>query len=263
MLAQQRQAIILDLVHRDGGVRLRDLMRRLGVSDMTVRRDLADLAERGLVEKVHGGAIQPAGTTAASPRADAVAAIAQHALDFVEPGSAIALSNGPLVAALAVALTDRPAMTVVTNSLQVAAVLHATRPARHTVVVLGGVREASGALVGPIAEAAAGRLNVDALFLDAHGMTTRAGFTAGSLAAAGVGRRLVASARRLVVLADHGRWGVTGIATVAALDEADVVITDNGLTDDAYVALTDNAGRLVLANTTGDSVYAAPPSPGR
>ncbi|WP_460491290.1 sugar phosphate isomerase family [Dactylosporangium cerinum] len=74
-------------------------------------------------------------------------------------------------------------------------------------ILLGGVREASGALVGPVAEAAAGRLNVDALFLDAHGMTVRTGFTAGSLAAAGVDRRLVASARRLVVLADHSRWG--------------------------------------------------------
>jgi len=247
MLSQQRQAIILDLVHRDGGVRLRDLMRRLGVSDMTVRRDLADLAEQGLVQKVHGGATRPAGATAAAPRPGAVAAIAQHALDLVEPGAAIALSDGPLAVAVAVALLDRPAMTVVTNSLRVAAVLHATRPARHTVVVLGGVREAPGALVGPIAEAAAEQLNVDALFLDAHGMTVRAGFTAGSLAAAGVDRRLVASARRLVVLADHRRWGVTGIATVAALDEADVVITDTGLADDAYVALTDHAGRLVLA----------------
>lgn len=108
MLAQQRQAIILDLVHRDGGVRLRDLMHRLGVSDMTVRRDLADLAERGLVEKVHGGATRPAGTTAAAPQADAVAAIARHALAFVEPGAAIALSNGPLTTALAHCLADRP-----------------------------------------------------------------------------------------------------------------------------------------------------------
>ncbi len=249
MLSQQRQAIILGLVHRDGGVRLRDLMRRFGVSDMTVRRDLADLADQGLVEKVHGGATLPAGAVAGGapgPRPDAVAAIAQHALDLVDPGAAIALSEGPLTAALAVALVDRPATTVVTNSLRVAAILH---PSRHTVVLLGGVREASGALVGPVAEAAAGRLNVDALFLDAQGMTVRAGFTAGSLAAAGVGRRLVESARRLVVLADHARWGVTGIATVAALDEADVVICDNGLPDDAYVALTDHAGRLVLAAT--------------
>ena len=248
MLAQQRQAIILDLVHRDGGVRLRDLMRRLGVSDMTVRRDLADLADQGLVEKVHGGAIRPAGATAAAPQAGVFAAIAQHALDLVEPGAAIALSDGPLAVALAEALADHPATTVVTNSLRVAGILHAGG-ARHTVILLGGVREASGALVGPVAEAAAGRLNVDALFLDAHGMTVRTGFTAGSLGAAGVDRRLVASARRLVVLAHHSRWGVTGIATVAALDEADVVIADDGLTDDAYVALTDHAGRLVLAAT--------------
>ncbi|MDG6110094.1 DeoR/GlpR transcriptional regulator [Dactylosporangium aurantiacum] len=247
MLARQRQEIILDLVRRDGGVRLRDLMRRLGVSDMTVRRDLEDLAGQGLVEKVHGGATLPAGGVPAAPAAgaSAVAAIARQAVALVEPGAAIALSNGALAAGVAEALADRPATTVVTNSLRVAGILHGTR---HTVVLLGGVREASGALVGPVAEAAAGGLNVDAVFLDAHGVTVRAGFTAGSLAAAGVERRLVASARRLVVLAGHTRWGVTGIATVAALDDADVVITDEGVADDAYVALTDHAGRLIVAS---------------
>ena len=244
MLARQRQAIILDLVRRDGGVQLRDLMRRLGVSDMTVRRDLADLAGQGLVEKVHGGATRPAVLAAAGPPAGAVA-IARHALDLVEPGAAIALCHGPLTAVVAEALADQPATPVVTNSLRVAVILHGTW---HTVVLLGGVREASGALVGPVAEAAASGLNVDVTLLDAHGMTVRAGFTAGSLAAAGVERRLVASARRLVVLAGSTRWGVTGIATVAALDEADVVVTDEGLGDDAFVALTDHAGRLVVAN---------------
>src|SRR5688572_16151420 len=108
MLAQQRQAIILDLVHREGGVRLRDLMRRLGVSDMTVRRDLVELAGQGLVQKVHGGATLPPGA-GPGPRAGCVAAIARQALDLVEPGAAIALSDGLLTLALAAALTDRPA----------------------------------------------------------------------------------------------------------------------------------------------------------
>src|SRR5689334_5476447 len=114
MLARQRRALILDLVHRDGGVRLRDLMHRLGVSDMTVRRDLEDLAKQGLVTKVHGGAMLPAGAPPAGPGIDAVAAIARHAAEFVAPGAAIALSGGPIGAALAGVLADRPATTVVT-----------------------------------------------------------------------------------------------------------------------------------------------------
>ena len=68
MLARQRQAFILDRVREDGAVRVADLVRELGVSDMTVRRDLEILDERGLLEKVHGGATSIAGTAAVRTR---------------------------------------------------------------------------------------------------------------------------------------------------------------------------------------------------
>ena len=67
MLARQRQAFILDRVREDGAVRVADLVRELGVSDMTVRRDLEILDERGLLEKVHGGATSIAGTALFEP----------------------------------------------------------------------------------------------------------------------------------------------------------------------------------------------------
>src|SRR5690606_8654788 len=102
MLARQRQARILELVRRDGAVRVSDLVAALGVSDMTVRRDLDVLADQGLVEKVHGGATLPVPRSVDEPGFDAKSrrelhekrAIAATAAELVRPGTAIGLTAG-------------------------------------------------------------------------------------------------------------------------------------------------------------------------
>jgi len=94
-------------------------------------------------------------------------------------------------------------------------------------------------------------LNVDVLFLGVHGMSPRTGFTTPNLAECGINRLLVAAAHRLVVLADHTKWETVGIATVAALEDADVLITDEGISDAAYVALADRVGELVVVPAPG------------
>ena len=109
MLARQRQAFILDRVREDGAVRVADLVRELGVSDMTVRRDLEILDERGLLEKVHGGATSIAGTALFEPGFAAKSAlqqgekdaIADAAVALAEPGMAVAVSAGTTTYALA------------------------------------------------------------------------------------------------------------------------------------------------------------------
>lgn len=254
MLAQQRQASILDRVRRQGGARVADLVRALGVSDMTVRRDIEVLAERGLVAKVHGGAVALEGTTdepgyaAKSEQQQAEkAAIALAAAALVEPRSAVGISAGTTTAALARELVGVPELTVVTNSIPVADVFyHLGRPDQ-TVVLTGGTRTPSDALVGPVAQDAAARLNLDVLFLGVHGMSTRAGFTTPNLSEADTNRALVASARRLVVLADHTKWDMTGIATIAGLSDAHVVVTDSGLSSEARDELAEQVGELIIA----------------
>src|SRR3954467_12011418 len=125
MLAQQRQAAILDLVRRHGGVRVSQLVRQFGVSDMTIRRDLEALAERGLVDKVHGGATvagpgpteEPGFVAKSARQRREKAAIATGAAELVDPGTAVALSAGTTTAALANLLLDVAGLTVVTNSV--------------------------------------------------------------------------------------------------------------------------------------------------
>jgi DeoR/GlpR family transcriptional regulator of sugar metabolism len=261
VLAQQRQAAILDEVRLSGGARVADLVRVLGVSDMTIRRDIEVLAERGLVSKVHGGAVPPEGDvdesgftdepgyTAKSEQQRAEkAAIAVAAAALVQPGSAVGISAGTTTAALARALVEVAELTVVTNSIPVADVFYHQGRRDQTVVLTGGTRTPSDALVGPVAQAAAARINLDLLFLGVHGMSPGAGFTTPNLNEADTNRALVAAARRLVVLADHTKWDTIGIATIAELADAHVLITDAGLVRPARQELGSRVGELIIVD---------------
>src|SRR5205814_4953955 len=192
---------ILDRVRRQGGARVADLVRVLGVSDMTIRRDIEALAERGLVAKVHGGAVavegatdEPGYATKATQQRAERQAIARAAAELVAAGTAVGISAGTTTAALAHELIHVPELTVVTNSIPVADVFyHSGRPDQ-TVVLTGGTRTPSDALVGPVAQEAAARLNLDVLFLGVHGMSARAGYTTPNLSEADTNRALVAAA---------------------------------------------------------------------
>lgn len=252
MLARQRQELILDAVRTTGGARVSELVDTLGVSDMTVRRDIEVLAGRGLVTRVHGGATA-AGSSVEEPgfaaksglHTVAKQAIATAAAGLVEPGASVALSAGTTTHAVASALLGVPGLTVVTNSLRVAEVLWQSEAM--TVVLTGGERTPSDALVGPVAVAALRGLHVDWLLMGVHGMDPEAGFTTPNLVEAETNRALVATARRVAVVADSSKWGVVGLSTIAGLDEVDVVVSDEGLEPDARRTLSDTCGRLVLA----------------
>lgn len=255
MLARQRQNAILEQVVRQGGVRVADLVARLGVSDMTVRRDIRVLAERGLVTKVHGGAAAVSHVLSADEPAFHVKselhpvekrAIAAAAGALVEAGSSVALSGGSTTFAVAQALCDTPRLTVVTNSLPVADLLHTSARTDVTVVLTGGERTPSDALVGPIALAALAQLRVDWLFLGVHGIDARAGLTSPNMNEAATDRAMMCSAQRTVVVADHSKWNVVGLAAIAPISDADILITDDGVTDAACRVLEAQVGRLVV-----------------
>ena len=254
MLAKQRRSLILDEVRSSGGVRVSELTQMFAVSDMTVRRDLEILAREGLLEKVHGGATISAHQSTEEHGFEAKAnrelrekdLIAGCAAAMILPGSAIALSAGTTTYALAHHLAGIAGLTVVTNSIRIAEVLWASGRSELTVIVAGGVRTASGAMVGPIALNAVRSLHFDAVFMGVHGMAERTGFTTSNLAESEVSRALVGAARRLIVLADHTKWGKIGLSTFASLGEADVLVTDDAIADEARQVLTQAVGELVV-----------------
>ncbi|GGO96229.1 DeoR/GlpR family DNA-binding transcription regulator [Wenjunlia tyrosinilytica] len=267
LLAEQRRALILDEVRRRGGVRVNELTRKLNVSDMTVRRDLDALARQGVVEKVHGGAVpvvdasshEPGFEAKSSLEMSAKEAIAKAAAELVVPGSAIALSGGTTTFALAQHLLDVPDLTVVTNSVRVSDVFDSAQrrssqgphphgaPGAATVVLTGGVRTPSDSLVGPVADRAIRNLHFDLLFLGVHGISVEAGLSTPNLAEAETNRRFVQSARRVVVVADHTKWGTVGLSSFAPIAEVDTLVTDSGMPQSAREEISEHLRELVIA----------------
>jgi DeoR/GlpR family transcriptional regulator of sugar metabolism len=253
VLAAKRRELIVETVRRTGAVRVSELTQALGVSDMTIRRDLDALDRAGLLEKVHGGATVTSSTHEPGFEAKSLRekpeklAIARAAARLVEPGGAVALSAGTTTWTLAHELRAVPRLTVVTNSTEVAEVLYHGPREDQTVLLTGGLRTPSGALVGPLAIQALRELNLDLVFMGVHGIDEEAGFTTPNLMEAETNRALIHAGRRLVVVADSTKWGVVGMSTYATLEEADVLVTDEQLPADARDLLEERVGELVLA----------------
>ena len=232
-----------------------DLVLRLGVSDMTIRRDLDTLARSGLVEKVYGGATSTVGRSTDEPGFEAKSvrqlaekeAIGRSAAELVRPGTAIGLTAGTTTWTLARYLDDVADLTVVTNSVRVADVLQQRGRTDRTVVLTGGVRTPSDALVGPVAVQSLRSLHLDLVFLGVHGMAQRAGFTTPNLQESEANRAFADAASRLVVVADHAKWATVGISTIVGFDEVDVLVTDDGLPAEARRVLADEIREVVVA----------------
>ncbi len=255
-LARQRHEVILTEIRQRGAVRVTELAAQLGVSDMTIRRDLDSLAEAGLIEKVHGGATALNDRSADEPgfaakslrNTDEKIAIARAAGTLVRSGTAIGVTAGTTTWQLAYHLTEIADLIVVTNSIRVAEVLHQSQRADRTVILTGGARTPSDALVGPVAVQALRTLHFDAVFMGVHGMSSRAGFTTPNLMEAETNRAFAEATQRLVVLADHTKWNVTGLSSIAPLHQADTVVTDAGISRAAQDALDEHVARVLIAD---------------
>lgn len=255
MLAAERQGHILDEVQRRGAIRVSELSQLLGVSDMTIRRDLDTLANQGQLDKVHGGATvrrapstdEPGFEAKGQRQVEEKEAIAAAALAMVSPGSAIGLSAGTTTWVFARHLVDVPDLTVVTNSMRIADLLHASSANGPNVVLTGGVRTPSDALVGPLAVSALEQLHLDVVFMGVHGMDPKAGFTTPNLLEAETDRALVDAGRRFVVLADHTKWGTVGIKTIASIEQADTIVVDSHMADEDLAALRELASDVMVA----------------
>ena len=259
MLAAMRQARILDEVRRAGGVRVSDLTGLLGVSDMTIRRDLEALDRRGLLAKVHGGATAIDTASSVEPGFEAKSlretaekeAIAARAATLVRPGMAIAVTAGTTTWTLARHLALIADLTVVTNSLKVAEVLHSQNRPDLTVVLTGGLRTPSDGLVGPVAVQAVSSLHVDMLIMGVHGLDARAGLTTPNLLEAETNRAMVDASKRLVVVADHTKWGVVGLARIAPLSAISTLLIDDRLDAAAIDTLEEQVDELILIPAGG------------
>lgn len=244
MLAADRHAAILAKLGVQRTVRVSELAESLGVSEMTIRRDIDGLDAAGALTKVHGGAASRTALSALEPgfganadqRTDAKESIAAVAAALIEPGMTLALTGGTTTYRLVDHLSGP--LTVLTNSLPAAEKLHRTAPPGVTVLLTGGERSPSEALVGPIATSTVRSFNVDLCFMGAHGVDADAGITTPNLAEADTNRAFAEQCGRLVVLADSTKFGAVSLARIAGIDQVHCIVTDSQPADQRYPRTT-------------------------
>jgi DeoR/GlpR family transcriptional regulator of sugar metabolism len=261
MLAAERRSAILRALNSGGAVRVADLAAQLAVSEMTVRRDLDSLDAQDLLRKVHGGAVtrhnrgeEPWSSVKAGQQRAEKAAIAAAAAATVEDGMTIAIGAGTTTTELARQLYARSSITVVTNSINIFQELtgpNADGAGAPLVYLSGGVRTPSDALVGPVADAAIASFRVDATYLGAHGFDPDAGLTSPNIAEAQTNRTLIGIGGRLVVLADHTKYGEVGACVFARLGQVHTLIVDDGLTGPDRAVIDAHVGHLLIAPVGG------------
>jgi len=241
-IATERRLQIVELLQRRRTVGTPELIRALGVSPATIRRDLSWLHEQGLIVRTRGGALwtdraQQQSLRSASPsyerrRAELVLekrAIGREAANLVQDGDTIILDAGSTTQAMVPFLARKRGITIITNSLPVAndALALADGAGELSVILVGGMLQMrSVSLVGMFAEHALGELYVDKTFLGVRGVSPEHGFTNPMLEEIPVKRLMIRAARQVVVLADHTKVGLTFTGFIAPVPAAHTIVTD-------------------------------------
>ena len=238
MYAEERQEAILTTARTDGRVDVLSMTEKLGVTAETVRRDLTALERRGLVRRVHGGALpverllaEPTVATKRAHSASEKSRIAQRALQEIPDRGTVLLDSGTTTLALAGLIPPDMRLTVITNSIDVASVL-SSAPKVDLLMLGGRVRQRTGAAVGEWMTQSLGTLNVDVAFVGTNGFAVDRGLTTPDQAEATAKHAMVQAARRLVVLADSSKAGQVHLHRFAEVTDIALLITDSGLDED-------------------------------
>lgn len=228
---RDRQQRILAELRVSATLRISELASELGVSYETVRRDLEEMGESGLINRTYGGAVaRPFGFEPAwNERANAMTAEREHiaalAIRFVQPGEVLMIDAGSTTLHFARRLAaELKNLTVITNSFAVAQAV-ATNPTMTVIACPGRYDVQEGGVVGPDCIAFLARYNANCAVIGASGLTTEGPNEANSNAAA-VKRAMLARSQESMLLVDHAKFGQPNLEVVCSLGELDRVITD-------------------------------------
>lgn len=256
MRAEQRHAVILEILAASGRVDLAELREALPVSEMTIRRDLADLESQGALRRVHGGATRPVSGSYEPPfavraqlKVEAKRALAQAAVSHVADGDTVILDGGTTGLAIAECLLDR-VVTVCPLSLRAAFVLASSGTVR--LLMPGGfVRPGEQTLTGAEAVLTLNEHVFDSYFMTVSGVSAQAGFTEWNPEDATIKRAALANSRRCVAVFDSSKYGQAAFSRVAPLSAAHVIITDSGLSDQDRAEVAEAQADLLVVSPPG------------
>jgi DeoR/GlpR family transcriptional regulator of sugar metabolism len=253
MLTAERRTRIIELINDRNSISVSELGKLLNVSDMTIRRDLRTLANEGLLERVHGGALSRRGRSYEPPylirttkSVEQKELIGRCAADLIDEGDSICLDVGTTTLELAKAMIGIPNLTVVTANLYIVEVLSEAPNIR--LIMTGGIlRKEEHSLIGHIAQRTYKEFRIDKAFVGIGGLHLEAGLTEYNLEDTLVKQAMIANAGQVIVLADSSKFGETCFALIAPLDVMDVLITDSGAPQEMIDALTTRGVDVIIA----------------
>ena len=255
---EQRAKEILRLLLSHGKTSIEELTEQFGTSSASIRRDLVRLEERGLVHRTHGGAMLADQAIYEPFRFDASfrdreerfaqekQRIATVAAAMIVENETIGLGSGTTTALIARCLRQRSGLRVVTNALNIGMELSASHGILTTLT--GGVMRWPGAfsLVGPGAVEALSVVVMDRVFLGVCGVDAVHGATTIEPDEAAVFRTMTRQAKHVVVVADSSKVDMVSPSVICPAGEIDVLITDDGIAEDAVERLTERGVKVVV-----------------
>ena len=255
LLAEERRFRIREILSRERTVTASDLIRELGVTAATVRRDLAVLEKEGVLLRSHGGAVSRTSSTNFQPSYEALGrsnraekqAIAREAERLILDGETVFLEGSTTVYELARRLLHRNRLTVITNSPPI--VDEFQRSQHVSVISTGGeLQKDVFYLSGVWAQRALSEIRVDKAVLGVSAIDPEYGISTASQAEAQIKKMILKSARVSIALADHSKFGNQGFAYVGPTTDIDILVTDSA-TDPKYLRPLREAGvELILAD---------------
>ncbi len=249
---EKRHHLILDALEKRGSITVNQLVEMLQVSEMTIRRDLDVLARKGLLRRVHGGAVldrrrsyEPPFFMRSLENAEAKQRIGQAAANLIESGESIILDVGTTTLEIARCLKEKQNLTVITPSLPIANLL-SKNPDIRLIMTGGIVRPIELSMVGHLAKRALNDFFVDKLFLGAAGVDFDVGLTEYNLEDALVKQAMIKNAKKIILVADSSKFGRIAFTGIAPIDVLNTVITDQTI-DPEWIARLRRLGIEVIA----------------
>ncbi len=253
MHQHERHHLIVSRARATSRIEVAALAEEMDVTPETVRRDLTVLERRGLVRRVHGGAVaverlgfEPTLDVRTGHRAADKRRIAEAALAFVPDSGSLLIDAGTTTIGVAEGLPRERELNVLTNSLPIAAVV-ARRPDLSLYLLGGRVRSRTQATIGTWGLEPLRDVHIDVAFIGTNGVSLEVGLTTPDQAEAAIKRAMIGAAAQVVVLADSSKIGAAHFAKFGSLSEVDVLITDDGGDADVLDEIRAAGPEVVLA----------------
>ena len=256
MLAEQRRRLLLELIASRGFATLEELVRELGVSESTVRRDLESLDAAGAIQRTHGGAVMSGEVRTMPAHEDRLAsaaaekrAIGRTTAGLIDDGDTVLLDGGTTTFEVARALLGRP-VQVVTNSLPIASLLSGSR--QSDVILIGGyVSPRTGVAMGPLAVEMMRGIRVRRTIMGAGGIVAEGVYNSNVLLVE-TERQMMRCGQRVVLVADHSKFGRLSLSRLCDLGAIDVIVVDPALPDEFRPSLEASGVALHVAPLDDD-----------